>query len=320
MRTFNLEDWPNLANRMRHPFQRDYLAMYSSVYGGIVTDPVLMLIPIDDHLVHRGDGVFESMKCENGGIYNMHAHLERLEHSALGLGHRFPCSLDDIGMRIVETVRAAGERNCAIRVLLSRGPGSFNVNPYDCPEPQLYIVVTRLGPAFMDQHPEGARLLTSRIPLKDAFFAELKHCNYLANVLMKKEAVDAGVDFVAAFDARGHLAEGATENLGIVNCDAELLFPQCEGILRGTTMVRLMELAGELVTSGDLKGVDLRDISRTDILNAREVIVVGTTRDVTLVREFDGQTVGRGGPIYARLRQLLRDDILNNEKMLTRVF
>mgnify|MGYP000223351407 CR=1 FL=1 len=33
-----------------------YLAMYSSWYGGIVTHPGLMLLPVDEHLAHRGDG------------------------------------------------------------------------------------------------------------------------------------------------------------------------------------------------------------------------------------------------------------------------
>ena len=37
----------------------DYLAMYSSIFQGIVTQPWLMGLPIDDHMVHRGDWVFD---------------------------------------------------------------------------------------------------------------------------------------------------------------------------------------------------------------------------------------------------------------------
>lgn len=29
-------------------------SFYSSVVGGVVTDKALMLLPIDDHMVHRG--------------------------------------------------------------------------------------------------------------------------------------------------------------------------------------------------------------------------------------------------------------------------
>ena len=28
--------------------------MYSSVLGGIVTKPEMMMVPLDDHMVHRG--------------------------------------------------------------------------------------------------------------------------------------------------------------------------------------------------------------------------------------------------------------------------
>ena len=40
-----------------------YYAFYSSYFGGIVKNPKLILLPIDDHMVHRGDGVFEAMKA-----------------------------------------------------------------------------------------------------------------------------------------------------------------------------------------------------------------------------------------------------------------
>ena len=48
-------------------------AMYSSVTDCIVTDQSAMLVPVDDHMVHRGDGIFESFKCMDGCIYNLSA-------------------------------------------------------------------------------------------------------------------------------------------------------------------------------------------------------------------------------------------------------
>ena len=38
-----------------------YAAFYSSQLGGIVTDPALMVIPFDDHMVHRGHGIFDTL-------------------------------------------------------------------------------------------------------------------------------------------------------------------------------------------------------------------------------------------------------------------
>ena len=305
----------------RRPYQASYLAMYSSVTGGITTDPVLMLVPIDDHIVHRGDGIFETFKCVNGGIYNFSAHLNRLQRSAANLDFILPASIPDIREVVLQTVRTAGSRNCYIRMFIARGPGSFGVNPYDCPAAQLYIVVTKAPKSFMELHPDGATVKTSSIPVKHPFFAGVKNCNYLNNVLMKKEAVNADVDFVVAFDEAGRLGEGATENIGVVTAAGELLFPNLDGILMGTTMMRVMELAETLVKEGLLQQVRFGDISRQDIENAREIIIVGTTTNVTKVKTFDGRAVGNGDyPAYERLSRLLLDDILSNPELRTEVF
>ena len=44
--------------RARQPVK--FSAFYSSQLGGIVTDPALMVIPFDDHMVHRGHGIFDT--------------------------------------------------------------------------------------------------------------------------------------------------------------------------------------------------------------------------------------------------------------------
>jgi hypothetical protein len=54
-----------------------YSAFYSSQLGGIVTDPALMVIPFDDHMVHRGHGIFDTAGLVGGNIYDLEAHLDR---------------------------------------------------------------------------------------------------------------------------------------------------------------------------------------------------------------------------------------------------
>lgn len=305
----------------RRPFQANYYSMYSSVWDAIVTDPALMLVPLDDHMVHRGDGVFETLKCVGGSLYNMDAHLRRLAHSAEALALALPLPLPRIAEIAVETVRAGGRPEAYLRLFLSRGSGSFGVNPYDCPAAHLYAVATRLDPPFMDRHPGGARVKTSAVSVKPGFLASVKTCNYLPNVLMKKEAVDAGVDFVVGFDERGFLAEGATENFGIVARDGALLFPRLDRILPGTTMLRVVELADALVRRGDLPRVGFEDIRPEEIRAAREFLVVGTTPNVAAVCEYDGIPVSDGapGPVWRKLGDLLLEDICNNAARRTPV-
>jgi len=307
---------------LRQPYQDHYYAAYSSVFDAIVTDPLLMLVPMDDHMVHRGDGVFETFKCVGGALYNLDAHLDRIETSASMIELALPIARRELVARIVETVQAGGRPDCTVRLLLSRGPGSFGVNPYDCPRAQLYIAVVHLPPLFMDKHPEGARVCKSRIPPKEPFYARTKNCNYLQNALMKKETVDLGADFAAAFDAVDRLTEGAAETLGIVTTDRRLRFPTLDGVLMGTTMMRLADLCRADRSPARVAAVEFADIPRADILSAAEFLVVGTTIDVVAVREFDGHAIGNGrpGPVAHHLGALLQHDILHNPAMRTTCF
>lgn len=321
MKQFTVSDWPALAKALRFPHQSSYFAMYSSLYGGVVTDPALMLLPIDDHMVHRGDGVFEAFKAVNGSLYNLAGHLDRLEQSAAALFLPFPVDRTTMESIICDTVRAAAKPDCMVRVFVSRGPGSFGVNPYDCPSSQLYVLVTALGTPFMKLHPEGGRVRTSRIAAKSAAMSHIKNCNYAPNVLMKMEAVNAGVSFTAGFDENGFLTEGAIENMGIVTTGQQLLFPKLDRILAGTTMLRVMELARTLIPSGQLKAVSFADIPRQAILEASEFIVTGTTINVSSGVEFDEHPIGTGkpGPIAKTLDDLLQRDMRTNSALLTKV-
>lgn len=318
MHTITRDNFAASAAGWAKDYHAKYYSMYSSVFDGITTDPALMLVPVDDHLVHRGDGVFETLKCVDGALYNMPDHLQRLNNSAASLNLTGHYSDEKITELTIETVRAGGKRDCSVRIIISRGPGSFTVNPYDCPVPQLYIIATHLSPPFMQLHSEGARVRRSSIKAKPAFMAGIKNCNYLPNVLMKKEAVDLEVDLTVAFDEQNCMGEGPTENLGIVTTDRRLLFPPLDNILRGTTMTRVMELARRTIP-GTLASVESAAISEQDIYSANEMLIVGTTWNVAAVCEYNGQTVGNGkpGPVFKELYRLLDDDIHNNQTLRT---
>lgn len=307
-------------NRPVH--HESYLSMYSSWYAGIVTDPALMLVPIDDHMVHRGDGIFEAFKCVQGNIYLLDAHLDRLQRSAELIDLNWPMSRSAIQEAILETIRASNQPNTLIRLYISRGPGDFSPNPYASTGTQLYIVATSLSEPEAHIREQGCSLAFSRVPLKPGIFSTVKSCNYLPNALMKKEAVDLGVDYTVGLDEQGWLAEGPTENLGLVSQDCKLLVPRFSRILRGTTLIRAMHLAQALVEKGDLSAVQESDLSSDDLLQAQEVILFGTTIDALSVVTCQGQAIGSGfpGPISHKLYELLRRDQLEADQALTPVF
>lgn len=311
----SVEEIFSFLKDLNFPHQKDYLAMYSSFFGGVITEPNFMLLPIDDHMVHRGDGVFEVIKFCKKRIYQFDAHLERLKNSANLIGLKIPFSLKEIKEIVKETIKITKANDGIIHIYISRGFGSFSVNPFETIGSQLYVVITRLKPLPARYEKEGVKVIISKIPIKPGFFAQIKSCNYLSNVLMKKEALEAGADFAISLDEDGFLAEGATESIGLVSKDNYLKFPEFKRVLKGITLQRAMILAENLVKKGLIKGVKLSPISLEDAYNAKEILLLGTTIDVLPVTWFEGKIVGDGkpGPVARNLKNLFEKDIFSEE-------
>jgi branched-chain amino acid aminotransferase len=295
--------------------------MYSSQWRGFVTDPGLMTVPIDDHLVHRGDGVFDVMRCVKGQIYQMEAHLERLERSAKSISLDLPSDYRQIRDIIKNLILAGGEKECLARVILSRGPGSFTTNPYESPSSHLYVVVIRYHSMPEAFYQDGIPIVTSTIPIKKSYFATIKSCNYLPNVLMKMEAIQAGCKYSVALDEEGSLAEGSTENVGVVSTDGVLKFPGFEKTLAGITVKRIFELAEGLARDGLIGDIQFEKIPLNEAYLSSELMLFGTSINILPVVRFDGRTIGKGvpGPVYWKLSALLKRDMRENSDLLTSI-
>ena len=304
------------------PWQENYLAMYSTQWQGYTTDPDLMVIPIDDHLVHRGDGVFDVMRCVDGKIYQMEQHLQRLKRSAKAISLSPPPEYKNIRELIKHLILAARNKNCLIRIVLSRGPGSFSTNPFDCPSSQMYVNIVRFHRLPEEYYSTGVTLITAHIPIKKSFFATIKSCNYLPNVLVKMEAIEAEANYAVALDADGYLAEGSIENVAVLTADGILRFPGFEKTLSGVTANRIFQLAEKLVTEGVIKDVLFANILPEEAYRAKEIFLTGTSLNILPVVSYDGNPIGHGipGPVYSRLSKLLWEDMTRNTDLLTEIF
>jgi branched-subunit amino acid aminotransferase/4-amino-4-deoxychorismate lyase len=279
------------------------LVMFSSLRGAMVTDPRLMWVPVDDHLVHRGDGVFETLLFEGGGVYNLPAHLQRLEASAAALGLKLPMPLPGLTRVIEDCFHLAGKERALARLLLGRGPGGFSVDSAESMGPSIYCMVYEAPLPFMQKNPGGGRAILSRIPPKSGGLANIKTCNYIPNALMKAEATAAGVHFALGVDEDGYLTESYTENLAAIDREGRLILPPPTRHLAGTTLQRVGALA-----ASEGRKVLSRPLRASELFEMAEVLIVGTTAYVTRLVELDGKALPRG-PEALWLNQLLLKDI-----------
>ena len=295
-----------------------YTAFYSSQLGGIVTDPALMVIPFDDHMVHRGHGIFDTAGIVNGRIYDLDAHLDRFLKSAERSKLKLPGSRAEMRDIIIKTTAASGRRDGSIRYWLSSGTGSLDLTPVAGADPGFFVMIFA-GLAYPDKwKTDGVRVMTTTYPIKPPLYAITKTTNYLPNVLMQMEAKEKGFDNGVFIDHDGHVGESSNMNVAFVSHDNVLVHPKFDHILSGCTSMRLLELAPKLVKSGLLKDVKVTDITMKDALAATEMLLIGSSVKVAGIVQWDDHKIGNGkpGPIASALLALLEEDMRTGDRLI----
>jgi len=195
-----------------------------------------------------------------------------------------------------------------VRILIGRGPGGFGIDPFESPVQSLYLVAYRLHKRDEAAFEKGVTAFRTTIPAKQSWMATVKTTNYLPNVLMKREAVLKRMDFPFCFDDNGFLAEGATENVCLVDDTGRLVIPEFTNSLAGTTLMRAVDLVKE-----DME-IIFKGITENEIYNAREVMMLGTSFDCVGVVRYDGKPIhdARPGPVSKLIRERLGEDLVKN--------
>ena len=304
------------AMRSRQPVK--YYAFYSSQLGGIVTDPALMVIPFDDHIVHRGHGIFDTAGLLNGKIYDLEAHLDRFLLSAERSKLKLPIPRADMRDVIIKTTAASQKRDGSIRYWVSSGPGSLELTPAAGSDPGFFVMIFA-GLTYPERwNTEGARVMTTTYPIKAPIYAVTKSTNYLPNVLMQMEAKESGFDNGVFIDENGHVGESSNMNVAFVTRNGVLVHPKFDHVLSGCTSLRLLELAAALRDTGVLKGIEVRDIPVAEARQSREMMFLGSSVKVVSIVQWDDQMIGDGkpGPIVKALHELLEEDMRSGDRLI----
>ena len=304
-----------------HAKSGNFFAMYSSILGGIVTDPALMVLPLDDHMVHRGHAVFDTATLTHGMLYQLDPHLDRLLRSAELARIPLPFAREQLRQVILDTAAASGQRDGSIRYWLSAGPGGYGLGPGECIGSSFYVIVFKQEAYPESYYTEGLKVVTSHVPIKPPLFARIKSTNYLPNVLVVLEAKDRSVDNGVFIDQRGMVAESSNMNVAFVSKDRVFRHPFFDAILSGITIQRVLQFAERLVKEGELKEIRIADIPVGEGHQAAEMMLIGSSIKVAPVVQWDGQPIGDGnpGPITKKLLEMWNEDARSAKDQLVAV-
>ena len=166
-------------------------------------------VSVFDHGFLYGDGIFEGIRVYNGNVFRLREHLERLYDSAKSIMLTIPHPFDELEQLVVEAVRKNGLRDAYIRLIVSRGVGDLGLDPANCPEPSVIIIVDQVAIYSQELYENGLEIISvpTRRNHPDALNPKIKSLNYLNNVLVKLEANRAGLAEALMMNADGYVAE-----------------------------------------------------------------------------------------------------------------
>jgi branched-chain amino acid aminotransferase len=256
-------------------------------------------IPVLDHGLLYGDGVFEGIRARSRRVFRLDAHLERLAVSAAAIGLELPGGTPALRAIVLDTLRALGADDAYVRLVVTRGCGPLGVDPTTCSEPRVFCIADQIHVYDEERRRRGLDLVTVSVrrPAPDVLDPRVKSLNYLNPVLAKLEARRRGADEALLLNGAGAIAEASVANVFAVRAGVLRTPPASDGALDGITRESVLRLAGAL-------GIEAREqtLTRIDLLGADEGFLTGTGAGIVPIRSLDGARLRSApGPLTEKL-------------------
>jgi len=255
----------------------------NSLINGIASD----YLTINDRSIHYGDGLFETILCNNNKLYYWSQHFQRLQDSAQQLKIACPQEqvlLDDI-TRLIEENKpesdsksgskssSKSEAAWAIKIIVSRGAGErgykFSKNITSSRLVLLSSLEAEHSSLLSQQLLSGELFICKQQVSINENLAGLKHLNRLENVMARNEWNDKDRNnFIDGLmlNANQHVIEGTMSNLFAIK-DKQLFTPDLglsgvNGIMREI----IIDLASKNNIKTSLINLTLDDLTAMDEL------------------------------------------------------
>jgi branched-chain amino acid aminotransferase len=269
------------------------------------------VIPVRTHGFSYGTGCFEGIRGywneEDQQVYlfRLREHYERFLRSCKILQISLPYTIEQFVDISIELIKRNGQRHDVyLRPMAYKGDQIIGVRLHNLEDHFVitsepignYIDITGLHCCVSSWRRVDDNAIPARAKITGA---------YVNSAFAKSEAMQNGFDEAIMLTHEGHVSEGSAENIFLL-MNGEFVTPSpTENILLGITRDTIIELArrefGRITRE--------RQIDRTELYLADEILLCGTGAQIAPVIKVDHRPVGDGtiGPISKALQQLYFD-------------
>ncbi len=258
-----------------------------------------------------GEGIFTTFRLYNGIPADLKTHWLRLKEQTAELCIDLPLGFEQTKIVLQELVELNNLQNsdARARITITRGGDETHpvpVAPQTTLQPTALCAVHAISAEKDDEISQGLNAITLGAEFVRGNSPHLKTMNHLAAVLGLRQARAQGCSEAIILDSTNRITEGAMSNMFLVNSSG-LCTPKNDGrILNGCTRKMVLSLAGK-------NGMTCleKDLHQNDLMNADEVFLCNSVRQIMPIIQIDSQSIGQGkpGPVTQTISQLYSQNI-----------
>lgn len=238
-----------------------------------------------------GDGIYEVVPSYNGKMVGFGPHIDRMIEGLGFVDIKLDWSHDQWKTMCDELIAKNDGDNLGIYLHVSRGADSKRFHAYpDDVAPTVYAFAFEIPPATVADKSKTKGYKVNIQQDKRWDRCNIKSTALLGNVMHFQAGHAAGMNETLLFNTNDELTEASACNAYIVKDGVVATPPLDHQCLPGITRLILLSV---LKKDGSIK-VEERIVTKQEVLNADEVWITSSSKEIAPVTEVDGKPVGNG--------------------------
>ena len=269
----------------------------------------------DDRGFLFADGLYEVIRSYQGHLLRAKDHITRLNYGAthLKLSKTDFFEFEEIAYELLKQNNLTSTP-ATVYIQVTRGPAK---RTHAFPDPVTDLTLYATAAAFdaasaLKKQEQGISVIT--VPDTRWARCDMKTTGLTANILANQTAVENKAS-EAVFIRDGVMLEGTHSNFMAVFDDVVVTSPLTNYILGGITRKIVLELCKK----ENIK-VEERPVFEKDILSASEMMIVGTTVEITPIVKMNHAVIrdGKPGPVVRTLQDAFKGFLAHEKRIYNR--